>query len=346
MKTAFLKTLIILGLVYAPPAFAQTLEERVPRDIVNNKKDKIVTVVVENDSLGGEGKDANYTSGVRLSYFDVNADLPDLAEKVEDAIPTFDINDTTSVFYSIGQNIYTPRNIERRTQDPNDRPWAGHLYGSMGLVSITDNHLDEVEVSLGVVGPPSLAEQTQRFVHKYITPSSAEPQGWDNQLEFEPTLGVGWVRRFPQFLSVDTAGLSLAAAPYFGATLGNVHTFANTGLNLRITPADDKWQDDPVRVRPAMPGTGFFETPKNEWSWYLFAGAEGRAIARNIFLDGNSFSNSYSVDKEHFVADINAGAALTYGNYRFSYTLVNRSKEFEGQEDNTLFGALSVGYRF
>lgn len=345
---------IFSALFYAPTAFAQdppapqeqTLEEQVPARIIHSNKDKIVTLVVENDLLGGKGDDANYTSGIRLSYFDVNADLPDFAYQVGEAIPTFEINETTSVFYSLGQNIYTPRNIEQRAQDPNDRPWAGHLYGSMGLVSITDDHMDEVEVSVGVVGPASLAEQSQKFVHKRITTNSPEPLGWDNQLENEPTLGVGWVRRYPRYTNVDVGGLSLAAAPYFGATIGNVYTFANTGLNLRLTPSDDQWQDAPARVRPAMPGTGFFDIPQDKLSWYLFAGADGRAVGRNIFLDGNSFNNSHSVDKKHFVADLNAGAALTFGSYRASYTLVYRTPEFDGQKDNTVFGALSLGYKF
>jgi lipid A 3-O-deacylase len=191
-----------------------------------------------------------------------------------------------------------------------------------------------------------LGEQAQKFVHTHVTTSSPTPHGWSNQLNHEPAVSLGWQRRFPDYWSVDVAGLSLGASPYYGATLGNVHTFADVGINFKLTPEQDVWQDAPVRVKPGLPGTGYFDTPDDGWSWYLFGGVEGRAVARNIFLDGNTFSDSHSVDKHHFVADINGGLALTYDRYRMSYTMVYRTKEFEGQDDPAVFGAVSFGVRF
>ncbi len=340
---------LVLMTALHEPAFAQdvpTVEDQFSEKVSTDDRDKVVTMVVENDLFGTKGTDANYTSGVRFTFLDVNADLPYLSEKLDDVIPTFEINNTTSVYYSIGHNLYTPRDIKRRSLDVNDRPWASHIYGSMGLFSITDNHLDEVEVSLGVIGPAALGKPIQRFVHEYIS-GSPEPKGWKNQLKNEPTLGVSWVRRYPLSNTIDVLGLSVGGAPHFGATLGNARTFANAGFNIRLTPESEKWQDTPVRVRPALPGTGLFETPKNKrLSWYVFAGLDGRAVARDIFLDGNTFTDSHSVDKKHFVADANAGVAFTYDNVRMSYTLVYRTKEFHKQDDEAVFGAISLGYRF
>ena len=354
MALRLLLSSALFAAVISLPAFAQdtaeqtqpTIQDQFPRDIVYSAEDKVLTLVVENDLFGGNGEDENYTSGLRLGYFDINADMPELAYELDKFIPTFEINETTSVFYSLGHNIYTPSDIEKREQDPNDRPWAAHLYGSMGLVSITDNHIDEIELSLGVVGPAALGEQAQKLVHSHITTQSPTPKGWSNQLKNEPAINVGWQRRFPQAWNRSVGGISLAATPYYGVALGNVYSFADAGFNLRLTPESERWQDAPARVRPGLPGTGFFEIPKKGWSWYLFAGAEGRAVARNIFLDGNTFQDSHRVDKKYFVADLNAGLAITYDQYRLSYTLVKRTKEFEGQDDDTVFGALSLGYRF
>jgi hypothetical protein len=283
---------------------------------------------------------------VRFTYFDLNADIPDFVKSIASYIPTFEMNETTSVFYSFGQNLYTPSDISQRRLDPDDRPWATHLYGSAALVTVTDNHLDEIEISLGLIGPSALGEQTQKFVHSHVTPSSQNPKGWNNQLDHEPTIGVGWNRRFPQAMQMDLQDYALDVSPYYGATLGNAYTYANAGFNVRLTPESEKWQDAPVRVKPALPGTGFFEIPENDWSWYLFSGLETRAVARNIFLDGNSFKSSHSVEKKPFVVDLNAGLALTYDVYRLSYTMVYRSKEFKGQDDSSVFGAISIGYRF
>ena len=69
-------------------------------------------------------------------------------------------------------------------------------------------------------------------------------------------------------------------------------------------------------------------------------------MIRNIFLDGNSFKNSPSVDKKPLVHDANAGISLTFGKTQLAYTLNWRSKEFDGQDEESLFGALSIARRF
>lgn len=335
---------IALSFVTSAATAQSTLYERAHKQIKNDPNKRIFTVVYENDVIG-KGTDQYYTNGARISYMDISAKFPNIAKTIASYVPTFDINDTSSAFYSVGQNMYTPQNITQRTQDPDDRPWAGYLYGSIGMITITDNHTDELEASIGIVGSHSLAEQTQKFVHRHVT-DSPTPKGWSNQLNNEPALLLGWKRGFPSALSTEVGPLFTSVSPYYGVTLGNVYTFANTGFTLRISPNNERLQDTPIRVHPSLPGTGYFQTPEDKWSWYLFAGVDGRAIARNIFLDGNTFADSHNVDKKHFVADLNAGIALTYDKFRISYTLVSRTKEFNNQDQSSLFGAISLGYKF
>jgi hypothetical protein len=73
---------------------------------------------------------------------------------------------------------------------------------------------------------------------------------------------------------------------------------------------------------------------------------DGRAMGRNIFLDGNTFSDSHSVDSNVFVADLSAGIAINYHNTKLSYALVYRTKEFKQQEDGQLFGTVSLNWTF
>ena len=332
----------------APPLAGQpggpTVEKKVAQSIAADDRNHIITAVYENDLIGS-GKDGEYTNGARLTYIDLDAKFPGWAYRIANAVPTFDINQTSSIYYSIGQNMFTPRTILSKMPDPHDRPYAGFLYGSIGMATLTGNHSDEIEATFGVVGPYSLAANTQKWIHAHITGSPA-PQGWSNQLHNEPALMLAWQRAYPETWARDLGGYSFSTSPYYGVTLGNVYTFANTGFNLRFRPGTSKWQDTPQRVRPAMPGTGFFEIPEKKWGWYLFAGVDARAVARNIFLDGNTFGDSYSVSKYPFVVDGNAGAALTYDQLRISYTLVYRTKEFHDQAAPQTFGAISIGYRF
>ncbi len=335
--------LALLMVAFTLPAYAQDSET----GDEPYAKDTIVSLTIENDSLGN-GRDGNYTSGVRFSYLNLNAELPDIAYTIADSIPTFELNDSSSVYYSFGHNIFTPNDITLPNPPVTDRPYAGYVYGSLGLVTVTGDHVDDVEATLGLVGPWALGEEIQRFVHKDIFPNAPDPEGWDYQLDNEPALMVGWQRRYPEYFEEEFFGLNFRAEPNFGVTLGNVYTYASTGINFRLSPDTERWTDAPPRVRPAIPGTGYFEIPEDKhFSWYLFAGLDGRLMGRNIFLDGNTFSNSRNVDKNYLVGDANVGIATTFDQMRVSYTLNYRTQEFHGQrESNAIFGAVNVSYRF
>lgn len=324
------------------PDVSIPLENRIPEKIRKTDAD-FFTITSENDNYG-DGSDQDYTNGILFTYYKHSAPPPDFAYTLADILPTFKVNDTTSVYYSFGQNLYTPKDTSTATPDPADRPYAAFLYASTGLNSIHGNHVDDIEITVGVVGPLALGEETQTLVHSAL--NVQEPEGWEHQLDNELGLILSWQRSWPEALATEWGPLTFRLAPHGGATVGNIYTHANTGATFQIVPTLHKWQSTPLRVKPAIPGNGFFYTPPNQWAWSFFMGVDGRAVARNIFLDGNTFSDSPSVEKKHFVADANIGFSLNYGGTRFSYTLNWRSKEFDRQDDTTLFGAISVGYRF
>lgn len=322
----------------------ETLENQITSNINSQVDPSFITLAIENDLFASD-KDQNYTSGFRLSWFEAGAKPPTWIGNVGELYPGFDINDTTSITFSFGQNLYTPEDITNPSQQNNDRPWAAWLYLSTGLTTVTKNHVDEIEMALGVVGPYALGEQTQKFIHKHVSNSDI-PQGWNNQLNNELGLNFSWQRRWPEYMTWSTDDHWFRLSPNVGLSLGNVYTHAETGLNFRFSPKTERFSDMPLRVRPSMPGTGYFPKPENGWSWSLFGGVDTRIVGRNIFLDGNTFENSHSVDKKPFVYDLNAGVDFTYGQTRLSYTLVRRSKEFDNQDDASIFGAISVSRRF
>lgn len=306
-----------------------------------------ISLSVENDNFGGNS-DRYYSSGLRLTWFNEGIEVPPVIDDMAEYVPTFDLNDSTSVFYTVGHNIYTPKDIRIEDQPEDDRPWAAFLYGSVGLSTTTWNedipaHVDELEFTLGVVGPEALGKPTQRFVHKYFT-GSPDPRGWKNQLDFEPGIIVSWERRIPRALSYDGGPVKMRVEPNFSVALGNIYTHGGVGATLVLGSSLE--EDTPPRVRPSIPGTGVFRGGQDELHWQVFAGLDGRLVARNIFLDGNTFSDSHSVDKHVLVGDASAGFSLTYGDYRMSYTLNARSKEFETQDEESIFGSVTLSKRF
>jgi len=327
------------------PVAEPTIEQDLTEHVRSTDEKSFLSLSIENDVLGG-GTDQFYTSGLRLTYFNLNTPVPVGVDALAESIPTFDLNDTTSTFFTLGQNIYTPEDIEVRANQDDDRPWAAFLYGSVGVATLDDNHIDELEVTLGVVGPEALGEQTQKLVHSHVTTDSPTPRGWNNQLDFEPGIVLSAGRRWPRFYQGRFAGLKFQAEPNVNVSVGNIYTYAGSGLSLSLSPNDGALRDKPPRVRPSMPGSGYFETPERGFGWVLFAGLEGRAVARDIFLDGNTFKDSHSVDKKHFVADASAGVAFTYDRYRLAYSLNARSKEFDGQDKPAVFGSLTLSTRF
>lgn len=296
--------------------------------------------VIENDLF--YDIDRHYTSGVRLLWVpDPEAATPEWAIKLARLAPWFPEKGLVRHGYALGQSMFTPENITISDPPLQDRPYAGWLYGTIGLGLETGRQLDQFALSIGMVGPASLAEQSQKIVHRTI--DSDKPEGWNTQLRNEPGLVVTYQRSWRQFAAATFAGNQLDISPHTGVALGNVFTYTNAGVTLRYggqLPNDY----GPPRIQPGLPGSADF-SPVADFGWYLFAGVDGRAVARNIFLDGNTFRDSRSVNKETLVGDLQFGIVLDWPAIRFSYTHVFRTSEFTTQESQDNFGAISISVK-
>ncbi|MDX5360078.1 MAG: lipid A deacylase LpxR family protein [Alphaproteobacteria bacterium] len=299
-----------------------------------------LSFVLENDLF--YNADRHYTNGVRASWLSPRRESSSLAVRAARLFPLFPETGAVRTEYALGQNMYTPGDITLANPPADDRPYAGWTYASVGLIAETGSRLDQLAFSLGVVGPASLAAETQRIVHEMT--GADDPRGWKTQLRNEPALVLTYQRSWRGYASETFHGLGIDVTPHAGGALGNVFTYVNAGLTVRFgerLPLDY----GPPRIQPSLPGSGFF-VPADGFSWYLFAGVEGRAVARNIFLDGNTFRDSRSVDKRVLVGDLQYGLAVMWGGVRLAYTHVMRTKEFEGQDEPSDFGAFSVSLSF
>ena len=296
---------------------------------------------VENDLFAGTDRD--YTNGVLFQYIGPANDLPGWAEWASDRLDWLTPAHRWRVSYGLGQNMYTPQDITLQNPPLDDRPYAGFLYASAGLIGDTGSQLDVIQLDVGVVGEPSLAEQSQKFVHSVI--GSPNPEGWGTQLEDEIAFRLLYERtwRAGRKLPIDLFDLAVDVTPHIGGALGTIETYLAGGFSARIGQdlADDY---GPPRVRPALSGPGFFED-QDGFSWYLFAGLQGRAVARDLFVEGNTFTDSRGLDLKRIQGDLQAGLAVQVFRTEVAFTYVLRSPQYVGQTHYSRFGSLNLRFR-
>ncbi len=292
-----------------------------------------LSVVFENDVFFHT--DHDYTNGVGFFWVPFTP-APEWLVRVARWIPWFPEDGTIHHGYAVGQSIFTPNKITLAYPPPNDRPYAGWLYLSRGIAVDTDRQFDIFAITVGVVGPASYAEQTQKFIHNLV--NTDEPQGWNYQLRNELGFYVTYQRTWRELASKKLLGLDFDVAPHLGGALGNVYTYANGGFTLRY--GQDLPRDSgPPRIQPSALGSVLFE-PTDRFTWYLFVSPEGRVVAHNIFLDGNTFKDSRSVDKKPLVGDLQWGIVMTWHKYRLSFTDVFRTKEWDAQKYTEHYGSI------
>jgi len=207
--------------------------------------------------------------------------------------------------------------------------------------------LENFELQAGVVGRWALGGLTQNDFHQFINVSPS--MGWENQLHNEPGVVLTYERKW-RFQQPLYSNLAIDIIPELGASAGNIMTYGQGGALVRF--GQNLGVDyGPSRIRPGPSGTDWFDSEQlnGRLGWYLFAGTQGRAVARNIFLDGNTFESSPHVDKKHFVADFTIGASLFWSDIaRLDLALVERTKEFDGQSGGHLnrFGGINLTVLF
>lgn len=304
-------------------------------------------IYIENDSVGN-GTDRYYTNGIKIGG-GVNADrlierllqtpARSALERISDHLGEVHVG------LFLGQNLYTPRHITISQPQPFDRPWAAWLYVGGVAQSVLGNRLQTVELDVGMVGPAALGKPVQTEWHKWV--DADRPQGWGNQLHNEPGLLLAYLEKWRYG---PTTGVQ--AVPHFGATVGNVMTLVRGGGIVRVGQNMSGFGPDTIEPGGAMLQRTRLtdaQSQNGKHEWYLFAGFDTRAVAQNIFLDGNTFRDSASVDKRVFVHDVKVGFSLRIAPVRVSLTHVLRSPEFTtplGDSGSQRFQSLNISWEF
>lgn len=219
--------------------------------------------------------------------------------------------------YAIGQDIYTPGHKQEKVPRPGDRPYAGWLYGEYQYRQPA-GHLveDTFGLKAGVVGPWSFAEQAQNTTHELMGIPTAK--GWDSQLDNEPGIVVSAKRSILspgfQFFNFPASVKSTV-----GVNLGNV---------------DTSLLSEAIFTVEASPKT------------VVFFGPSGHLIARDIFLDGSTFTESRHATKVPLVADLRLGVSTEFLGVRVTYQYILVTQQFEESNPVNAYGSVNIGWEF
>jgi lipid A 3-O-deacylase len=299
---------------------------------------------IDNDLFTGTDRD--YTSGVQVGMtsatierFDDAALAPRLRwanDKLTWLQPKgFAEN---NVAWTIGQRMFTPEDWSRTEPDPRDRPYAGLLFAGLTYNGRDAYSLRSTTVEVGIVGPSALAEQTQRVVHRAV--GADRFLGWDHQLNDEPVFRV-LHQRFQRW-DIEPARRLGDLTVHYGGSIGNLTSFANAGAELRIgkslpdnfgTATTLAYGQDTAPTRWSAARSGI--------SIHGFVAVDARAVLHDITLDGNTWRDSASVERETLVAELTVGVALRWREWLATLGKVFRTKEYETQDREASFGTLT-----
>jgi hypothetical protein len=288
-----------------------------------------ISIISENDLFFG-GTDGHYTSGHGIQYSDASP-TPEWTR--------FYLDEGTRRYFNLAHTLYTPRVIGSEKKYPKDRPWAGHVYGGIGSIIHTEDITVSKELTAGIIGPIAQGEDLQVYFHE-IT-GTLLPEGWKHQLTNEPTVSLFWQKERHFMLTPN-----LYAHHRHSWSIGTPFTYIGTGITIEIRSSQALKQQGALRIHTARHGQTHYTVPRHKFFWVTFVSLDGRLMGVNTFLDGNTFQDSPSVQKQNLVADLGYGFSVGQNDIRFTWEIVHRTKEFTTQKSANTFSSLSADILF
>lgn len=231
--------------------------------------------------------------------------------------------DCGAYFLELGllHEIYTPE-AKRFAAGVIDRAPTARALVSAARHDVGPGLFQTLELDLGVRGPAALGRQLTRAIHRLV-----------------PAGEVDWSRQESNRVDAQLAGVRTHRLPWldvhYGAVLGNQVTFAHAGAELRLGA---RGASSPLlRYASTPPLIG---TPESGWGTFL--GASIRGVARNEMLRRPYSASGAELGRRN--GAVRAGGGVSWSSARFAATLslVQESREFEGQRAPHRFGSLTV----
>ncbi len=287
----------------------------------------------------GQDTDRFYTNGVGIEISMTPSFSDELASRLAPpdqwTAPRFGLG------LAVKQLIFTSSDITDPNPPMDDHPYSGYLYFAFSFQRADAEKRDHFELDLGVVGERSQAEMIQKFIHNAF-PNQDDPQGWATQTANELAINFTYERTW-KTRRAQASGVEFEMLPALGFDLGNISTRAKGRITLRLG------HNLPDDFGPAsLLGIKDHTVIANDWgegdfSFYIYTTLGMDVVARDLFLDGNTFATSRTVDSEPFVAQASVGIITRYKSLYFGWSQTYQTENFESQPSGQAWGSIVLG---
>ncbi|WP_428389817.1 lipid A deacylase LpxR family protein [Mucisphaera sp.] len=314
-----------------------------------------ITLFVENDSTPLrliDRTDRQYTSGLQVLL----AHQPAWAEAVAGWLPSLDGLDrpaVTAAGYVLGQKIYTPDDLDVSGLQVNDRRYAGHSYLGGFVQRADERTLDHLQVDLGILGPSSGGELVQQNWHDVI--AIQEPQGWDGQLQDEPTLQVRFRKKWRYRVSQPDAWLQHELIPRAELEVGTLRRHALVDVLWRFSLEDlpndfgPSQLDDPGAPLLGLPALRASSPVglEDRWSIYGYLRGGVMLVEHDTLIEGSDLRDTDTgLDLVPVVGRFQAGLEASYrldeSTISLGYYQTFLTDEFEQQGRSHRYGGVAL----
>jgi len=294
------------------------------------------------------GSDGHFTNGASFSWLEDKKKsdniytnmLLSLAHKI--SLP-LDSSKNYNAGISLEQIIVTPENIDAKTVQHNDFPYAGYLSISSFLFEWDHDSFNEYRVEVGVMGKYSGAEFIQKNFHKII--GSEQPQGWNTQLSTRYTLNFLLQRGIKSWQGNLTNTLQADWCNHYGITAGNFNVSAFGGSSIRI--GKNYVQNFNVHY-PYLKGEANLlgvDTVKHGFGWSLSSGLETKILVYSAILD-RADNNGYAVHKNILNALAYFSGSIYYNQHKFRLFYEIPTPYIKEDNAVNIFGGFEYIYKF
>ncbi|CZF82155.1 hypothetical protein GCE9029_03057 [Grimontia celer] len=276
------------------------------------------TVSFSIDNDGALGTDRDYTSGLFLRWS----------------------SDPGVIGYSleIGSQMWTPSDIELTTPQPNERPYAGLVYGMGRVYHQTDINAFKGSLMLGMVGPDSNSDSAQSVVHEIV--GSPDPKGWEYQIDNEFVYQAGLeahqlITRSPigEFSVFGRGqGGNFQSEVAIGGTYRIGFDLANTFGSTSVLPGN-------------AVDVGLLSHSDN--GMFFFTSVEARYRFDDITIEGDKPAENDDIHVENTQAAVSGGVSWYSRHWGAVASVTGQSKQFEESDrDFSAYANFTLFYRY